>query len=435
MPVEKIPRFYDQFSCIGSDCEDNCCSTNYKIDVNKACYKHLIYKSKLTDTEKSYLLRNKDSKKKSEYATMRLNHKGACHFLTEKNLCGLYATAGEQWLPQACKDYPRAWYKRGGDVEFSMTLSCPEVVRKVCFDPNAWVMREQPIKQSGKANKSEEKAIYFDLFRMLVVNILNIEDASMDEKVYTLCISFANLCPYIEKPPESMVEAIMTMHESITEGHVRMLYQQHPNGQVQSSIFFTLMFNKINAYLNQYPKSSRRMRELYVRLKKIAQHVLKQNKKFNLDNAWFDLISDPQAQARYHAYMQTRPHAWKNFILHLMWSSGLPHYGTALQIFHYMSMSYIYLRHCLLCLAYHQPLTDDDFVLVIQSLSMLENNAPELLNDLIQSLADLFEMKTDDGFSLSELFCLKLEYNAQEQAVVQGLSDGASPPDTSSPSM
>lgn|GEM_PF-3064066 len=435
MPVEKIPRFYDQFSCIGSDCEDNCCSTNYKIDIDKASYQYAIYKSKLTDTEKSYFVRDKDAKKKSEYAVMQLNHKGACHFLTKKNLCSLYDTVGYQRLPQICKDYPRAWYKRGGDVEFSMNLSCPEVVRKVCFDPDAWVMREQEVKKSGKRDKPEGKPLYFDLLRMFIVNTLSIEDASMDERIYTLGISFANLRPYIEKPPESMIEAIMTMHDSITEGHVRILYQQHPNGQVQSSMFFALMMNKINLLLGETPNYGRRMRELSARLMDIAQKVLKQNKKFSLDDAWFDIIADPQAQARYHAYMQTRPHAWKNFILHLIWRSGFPHYETSLEIFYFAILYYIYYRHCLLILASHQPLTDDDFVLVVQSLSRLEKISPDLIQNLARSLVNLFEMKTDDGFSLSGLFCLKLEYNEQEQAVAQGLSDGASQPDTSSPSM
>ena len=122
-------RYLNTFSCIGPDCEDNCCHHRH-VDIDHDSYQRLKtaasfsakpIRKKLTqlikitepkdDPHKKRILdemgrRAKRLKLKPSYAFM-LDDDGACHFQAQDGLCEIHAHFGADMLPIACATYPR----------------------------------------------------------------------------------------------------------------------------------------------------------------------------------------------------------------------------------------------------------------------------------------------------------------------------------------
>ncbi|MHC4307064.1 MAG: hypothetical protein ACYSR7_00350 [Planctomycetota bacterium] len=76
-------KYLTAFSCIRSDCEDNCCK-KWKVPVDEAHYKMLEERMNATkaDRDKFYasVERNKDSENSEQYATLKLRPDGKSSF-------------------------------------------------------------------------------------------------------------------------------------------------------------------------------------------------------------------------------------------------------------------------------------------------------------------------------------------------------------------
>ncbi len=132
-----VPQYLKQFSCIGSACEDNCCLTNWIINVDRSTYKK--YKNE-RDPELSGLLNKYVKRNRAEnvsdmnYATIKLTECG-CAFLTEDKLCSLQLKKGADYLSHTCVRYPRFTNFAAGRMEISASVSCPEVARVALLNP------------------------------------------------------------------------------------------------------------------------------------------------------------------------------------------------------------------------------------------------------------------------------------------------------------
>ena len=142
MPIRKHrtikPQYYDKFSCIGSQCEDNCCSRQWSINIDKRSYTQ--YK-KIKDPELSGLIsqhvrriKGSDSSDGS-YARFVLDEDFNCPIQTEDGLCKLQLKYGGESLCITCQVYPRSAKSINGEfAELSMSMSCPEVARLALLD-------------------------------------------------------------------------------------------------------------------------------------------------------------------------------------------------------------------------------------------------------------------------------------------------------------
>lgn len=124
------PMYMKKFRCIGSSCEDTCCS-GWRVEIDKPTYKR--YKKERNETLKP-LFREKVKMKKNIYsdnsiAYIVMNDDGNCPFLDNKRLCKIQIELGERFLSETCKRYPRNQNRIDGKLERSATISCPEVAR------------------------------------------------------------------------------------------------------------------------------------------------------------------------------------------------------------------------------------------------------------------------------------------------------------------
>lgn len=130
------PEYMKTFSCIGSSCEESCC-TGWRVVLDKATY--LKYK-KTYDKELKPLFdkavnRIHNQKNDEAYGKIKMKANGRCPFLDEENLCKIQGNLGEEYLSNTCAIYPRYAYKVDGKLERSATMSCPEVARLALLNP------------------------------------------------------------------------------------------------------------------------------------------------------------------------------------------------------------------------------------------------------------------------------------------------------------
>ncbi|PED43155.1 flagellin lysine-N-methylase [Bacillus cereus] len=126
-----------QFSCIGSECEDNCCCTDWTVFVNKEKYE--LYQK--MDQEKSsdilhHVEKNNKAMTEEDYAILKFNSTGVCSFLTEEKLCKLQIEHGYHTLCNTCKHYPRVNQKVHHTYYETGHISCPEMARLVLLSEN-----------------------------------------------------------------------------------------------------------------------------------------------------------------------------------------------------------------------------------------------------------------------------------------------------------
>jgi len=113
---------FDSFCCIADRCPDNCCRGWQIVIDDKSLEGYSSYKGEFSQElmagidKDNGLFRQKGS---------------SCSMLMDNGLCRLQSTLGEDYLCDTCRLYPRHIEEFPDIREYSLSLSCPEVVRMV----------------------------------------------------------------------------------------------------------------------------------------------------------------------------------------------------------------------------------------------------------------------------------------------------------------
>lgn len=408
MKTVLTPKYYNDFQCIGPACEDNCCSVGFDIPIRKKDYDFMIYKSKLKNDVKHVFQRTR--KFKGHYAEIELKD-GACPLLTEEKWCSAYAADGEDRLPEICRTYPRRSNNRGSIVEKYMVLSCPEVVRKVCFDEHAMEMT-QVVERSNQKKTKYTRPIWFHDLRYFMHEILHIPNISFEEKFYTIGLTLSELTKYSDGQSESMGNAMAACRETISQGLIHGMFQQQQPSSYHQALLFSLYhqsFLEGVAGANKYVM--RRMEIVKSRIARVMQdNYLDYQALSERAERYEAYLQDSQALARYDAYMKKRPYAWSNYVLHSMWKLDFPN-GSWQGFLYYTACTFAFCRSALILLAHEGDLSDDDFVLVVQSFQLFFQTPTyvKFHTKMLLQFDDYMDFKLpDNGFSLTPLLLLKL---------------------------
>lgn len=118
-----VPNYYKDFKCIAQKCKHNCC-IGWEIDIDEDTLSHYEnLKGKFSRKLKQGIEYNDGC------ACFRLDGKGRCSFLNEKNLCDIILNLGEKSLCQICNDHPRFRNYYSDRVEMGLGLCCEEAGR------------------------------------------------------------------------------------------------------------------------------------------------------------------------------------------------------------------------------------------------------------------------------------------------------------------
>lgn len=134
-----VPDYYQDFHCIGADCEDSCC-IGWSVPIDRDTYhkykqhKHPILVPLFRDTIKK--IQDPQRKRTQYYGEMQIKpSNGACAFLGEDKLCLIQKHLGEQALCHTCAAFPRQVNRFGSQFEHSLGLACPEAARRILLHP------------------------------------------------------------------------------------------------------------------------------------------------------------------------------------------------------------------------------------------------------------------------------------------------------------
>lgn len=184
------PFYYDNFKCIGGECIDNCCSNNWKIDIDEKTYKkYKKLKGEWSEKINKNISRNRSNSNYLQYGKINLKN-NKCALLDKEGLCTIHSELGEEYLCNTCKVYPREIKKYGEIYERNLSISCPEVARYIISlkEKFSFNMEEEKLTELDKEyiikNKYNEK-LYNMLWeaRSLAIEIIQFKEIELWKRI------------------------------------------------------------------------------------------------------------------------------------------------------------------------------------------------------------------------------------------------------------
>lgn len=124
----------DKFKCTGSACPQNCCTVNWKIEVDPATLVRWQEAPQLLDGKPLNQCVESITKEGITFSSLLKANHNTCILLDSDQLCSLQSNHGHEYLPATCRDYPRVNTNSELLDLDSAVLSCPEITRLVLFD-------------------------------------------------------------------------------------------------------------------------------------------------------------------------------------------------------------------------------------------------------------------------------------------------------------
>lgn len=129
--VLRVPHYYKDFSCIGSECRDNCCIGGWEIEIDEETA--LSYFS----LEGPFGDRLRAAIEHTDSYCFKLEN-GRCPFLDQQNLCEIYQTLGPDRMGVVCDQFPRFTEYYGNIKETGIGLACEEAERIIFSNPESF---------------------------------------------------------------------------------------------------------------------------------------------------------------------------------------------------------------------------------------------------------------------------------------------------------
>jgi lysine-N-methylase len=133
--------YAEKFRCIGPACDDNCCSQDWRVDIDRPTwdkYQTLPAGSLRTRIDASIHLAPESAQAEDpdHFAQLLISPTHPCPMLSHERLCQIQVELGEGYLSKVCVTYPRRTLTIDNIHESPLSLSCPEAARLVLLDPS-----------------------------------------------------------------------------------------------------------------------------------------------------------------------------------------------------------------------------------------------------------------------------------------------------------
>lgn len=343
------PDYYKNFKCSGSDCKINCCSYNWKINVDKNTY--LKYRSikepkYFVDLLNKYVKKDRTNQNVLSYAKVvhkkeltKINYTTIedgvekevtedyynilCPFQDELGLCEIHKNLGNEGLCSTCKNYPRIVNNIFNNYERGMAIGCEEVSKLLYSLENGISFEIVEDETSITSNyfvdlsKVENPILnHFDDIRLTCIQILQLRELSIDDRIILLGIFMFKIDELHKNNNLNDIPSyIETFFDNIS------LYEKifNINSKRQD-----ILLEMIITFLNS--QNVLGTKDLTLDLKELLLKLFK---------AYIDTSSDNDISSIYEDYKQNYINLMKdseyfieNIFVNLFFNSGYPFNGT-----------------------------------------------------------------------------------------------------------
>jgi lysine-N-methylase len=379
-----MPTYMKDFACIGSECEDSCC-TGWQVTLDKKSYKEYknIKHPQLSKSLQQGMKRNKsDATSSANYASFYLDQHGRCPMLNEQNLCGIQLNLGEKMLSPTCKTYPRVVNLVDDTYEMSAKLSCPEVARlvllnkekmeceeaEVTLDPS-WSMLSVLDTQNPKLAER-----YFWNIRVFTIDVLQNRNWSIEDRLVFLGLFIQKLEQllaqnHIEHIPDLIHEYIDKMESPDIQASLDMI-----KGNVKMQMHIIMHFVSLRAKLGV---SSERYVSIFSDM--LSGFGLDQGDTIDVDLLEQQYLSNYKMY--YEPFMSDHSYMLENYLVNHVFESMFPKSGDSL-FSDYMLMAVIYMMvriHLIGISGHYKGLNEEIVIKVVQSFNRVTMHSSNYL--------------------------------------------------------
>lgn len=247
-----VPQYVSRFGCIGPDCEDNCC-TGWRVNLDKKTFNayRQVKSPVLAERMLHQVKRQRSQASDANYARIELDSASReCPFL-EQRLCAVQRDLGEDYLSDTCATYPRASRDFGGQIEQSLTLSCPEAARQALLQPDAFDFVEAPLQVRSTMIDSVKPKFGLSLpamneVRVFCLQLLRTEGLELWQKLAVLGVFCERLTATLKQAGHAGIPALLQDFVAMVEEGLVLdaLRELQPNHEIQAKVFALLWQGK-----------------------------------------------------------------------------------------------------------------------------------------------------------------------------------------------
>ncbi len=203
--IHRFPKYYKDFVCTADACRDNCCRTNWDIEIDDDTLGR--YESAPDDIK----VKLKSGVFFKDEVPVFKKRRGGCVWLDDKGLCSLYGEYGECYQSDVCRLFPRFSEYYGNIKESGIGLSCEEAARIIFTCEDDAALLEEEISEEEYISSDYDPGLAKIIFRMrdILMHITCIPDTNNEALVITLNRICAEFQDYIDEYREGGEDEIL----------------------------------------------------------------------------------------------------------------------------------------------------------------------------------------------------------------------------------
>ncbi|MGH8854241.1 MAG: flagellin lysine-N-methylase [Telluria sp.] len=318
-----LPRYVSRFRCIGSQCEDTCCS-GWQVTLDKKTF-NAYRQSKHPDLVKPFaasIKRQRSMANELNYGKIELSGPhNTCPLIEKDGLCGVQNKLDESYLSNTCFTYPRVSRAFAGQFEQALMLSCPEAARQALLAPDAFEFEEGTITvRADMLNKVTARhgitVEHMNEVRIFCLNLMNTRDLELWQRLAVMGVFCESLTRLIAAGQQGAIPGLIAdFHATLAQGElVDALRDIQPNHAAQAYVFSTLWGGK-----TLHGSTVRQVRLIASIAKNLGA-----DPDTGITTAEQLLESYMRGLGRLQQVLEGAPHLFENFVLNEMFSHLFP---------------------------------------------------------------------------------------------------------------
>lgn len=400
MPQVMYPDYYQEFRCIGPDCEDSCC-IGWVVHIDRATWQRYqaCQHETLAPLFRSLVVLETEETGQDElaYAHVKMQPDGRCPFLQSDMLCMIQKELGSEALSNTCASFPRYKNQFGVQREYALDLSCPEAARQVLLHPEriSLIMAEQDadpgarnfityrVPQTGIADP-KQITIMNDL-RSLILCILQFRKLTLGARMMLLGSLLDEVDRVVSYPRFKNIAEIHPVLSSFAALFAEPSFIEAQFEQIPVDVLRKLQAT--TSFLAEFLKNARpRFAECLM----AGANGLLGNEAPHLGGEAAFLARYQQAYDTYYLpYFRDKGYILENYLVNGVLSNLFPFArGSYLDLYREMVLNLSIIQVFLVGMAGHyQGLTDARVIQLIQSFSLASGHDNSYLGKLTEAIA------------------------------------------------